>query len=108
MPMTSSRRCRSTSCASNVARAAMPRLRSCRSTIRSRLMGPDAQLHIDDQALAAFCERNHIRRLAFFGSILGSNFRPDSDIDILVEFETGHVPGFAFVGLQDELSQMIG
>ncbi len=71
-------------------------------------MRPEAQLLIDDQALAAFCERNHIRRLALFGSVLGSDFRPDSDVDILVEFEPGHVPGFAFTGLQDELSQMIG
>ncbi len=71
-------------------------------------MGPETQLHIDDQALAAFCERNHIRWLAFFGSVLGSDFRPDSDVDILVEFEPGHVPGFAFARLQDELSQMIG
>jgi uncharacterized protein len=68
----------------------------------------DDQLHIDDQALASFCERNHIRRLAFFGSVLGSNFRPDSDVDVLVEFEPGHVPGYAFAGLQDELSEMIG
>ena len=71
-------------------------------------MGPEAQLLIDDQALAAFCERNYIRRLSLFGSVLGSDFRPDSDVDILVEFEPGHVPGFAFAGLQDELSQMIG
>jgi uncharacterized protein len=71
-------------------------------------MRPEAQLLIDDQALAAFCEQNHIRRLAFFGSVLGSDFRPDSDVDILVEFEPGHVPGFAFAGLQEELSQMIG
>jgi predicted nucleotidyltransferase len=40
--------------------------------------------------------------------VLGSDFRPDSDVDILVEFEPGRVPGFAFAGLQDELSQMIG
>jgi predicted nucleotidyltransferase len=71
-------------------------------------MRPETQLRIDDQALAAFCERNHIRRLAFFGSVLGSNFRSDSDVDILVEFEPGHVPGLAFAGLQDELSEMIG
>src|SRR3979490_1713472 len=70
-------------------------------------MRPEAQLLIDDQALAAFCERNHIRRLALFGSVLGSDFRPDSDVDILVEFEPGHLPGFAFAGLQDELSEMI-
>lgn len=71
-------------------------------------MRPEAQLLIDDRALAAFCERNHIRRFAFFGSVLGSDFRPDSDVDVLVEFEPGHVPGFAFAGPQIELSQMIG
>ena len=73
-----------------------------------RFLRPEAQLLIDDQALAAFCERYHIRRLAFFGSVLGSDFRPDSDVDILVKFEPGHVPDFPFAGLQDELSQMIG
>ena len=71
-------------------------------------MRPEVQIAIDDQALAAFCERNHIRLLAFFGSVLRADFRADSDVDILVEFEPGHVPGFAFAGLQDELSQLIG
>jgi len=65
-------------------------------------------IQIDDTALAAFCQRNHIRWLGFFGSILRPDFRVDSDIDVLVEFEVGHVPGFAFVGLQDELSQLLG
>ena len=102
------RRYRSTSCASTKPPAAAQPLRSCRSTIKPRLMHPEAQLLIDDQALAAFCERNHIRLLAFFGSVVGSDFRPDSDVDILVEFEPGHVPGCAFAGLQDELSQMLG
>jgi uncharacterized protein with HEPN domain len=40
--------------------------------------------------------------------VLGSDFRSDSDVDILVEFESGQVPGFAFAGLQDELSQVFG
>jgi uncharacterized protein len=71
-------------------------------------MPPETAIQIDDQTLAAFCQRNHIRRLSFFGSVLGSDFRPDSDVDILVEFERGHVPGFAFAGLQDELSEIIG
>ena len=56
--------------------------------------------------LAEFCRRNHILRLALFGSILREDFRPDSDIDVLVEFEPGHVPGFGFIRLQDELSAL--
>lgn len=66
------------------------------------------RIPIDEAALAAFCQRNHIRWLAFFGSVLRPDFRSDSDVDILVEFETGHVPGFAFVDLQDELSLLLG
>ena len=58
--------------------------------------------------LAEFCRRNHILRLALFGSILREDFRPDSDIDVLVEFEPGHVPGLRFIRLQDELSTLFG
>jgi predicted nucleotidyltransferase len=58
--------------------------------------------------LAEFCRRNHILKLALFGSILREDFRPDSDIDVLVEFEPGHVPGFGFIRLQDELSALFG
>lgn len=55
-----------------------------------------------------FCQRNHIRRLAIFGSTLRSDFRPESDIDVLVEFEAGHTPGFGFITMQDELSSILG
>jgi predicted nucleotidyltransferase len=65
-------------------------------------------IRVDDGEMAAFCRRSHVRRLAFFGSVLRSDFRPDSDIDILIEFEPGHVPGLAFFALQDELGQMLG
>ena len=58
--------------------------------------------------MIAFCQRHHIRKLALFGSVLRDDFRPDSDVDVLVEFESGHVPGFAFFGMQDELSQLLG
>lgn len=60
------------------------------------------------EGIAEFCRRHHIRRLALFGSALRSDFRPDSDIDLLVEFETGYVPGLKFFLLQDELSNMLG
>ena len=63
---------------------------------------------VDKRRLARFCRRNHIRKLAFFGSVLRDDFRPDSDVDVLVEFEPGHVPGFAFFALQDELSSLLG
>jgi predicted nucleotidyltransferase len=56
-----------------------------------------------------FCRRNHIRRLSFFGSILRDDFGPDSDIDVLVEFEPGHVPGLIrLAGMELELSQLLG
>jgi hypothetical protein len=58
--------------------------------------------------LIEFCQRHYIRRLAVFGSALRDDFRPESDIDILVEFEPGHTPGFAFFGIQDELSDILG
>jgi hypothetical protein len=63
---------------------------------------------IPEDQLAAFCRRHHIRKLALFGSILRDDFGPDSDVDVLVEFEPGHTPGFAFFDMQDELSQMLG
>ncbi|MFN0052845.1 MAG: nucleotidyltransferase family protein [Planctomycetales bacterium] len=43
--------------------------------------------------IADFCRRHHVRKLSFFGSVLGQDFRPDSDVDVLVEFEAGHTPG---------------
>jgi predicted nucleotidyltransferase len=58
--------------------------------------------------VAAFCRRHHIRRLSLFGSVLRSDFRPDSDVDVLVEFEPGYVPGLAFFGMEEELSQILG
>ena len=63
---------------------------------------------IDRQQIAKFCKKNHIRKLALFGSVLREDFRPDSDIDILVEFEEGHIPGFAFFSLQSELAEILG
>jgi predicted nucleotidyltransferase len=61
------------------------------------------------QAIAEFCQGRHIRKLALFGSVLREDFRPDSDIDVLVEFEPGHVPGFFHLfDLQEELSAIVG
>jgi uncharacterized protein len=66
------------------------------------------RITIDRQRLAEFCRNNHISKLALFGSILRDDFRPDSDIDVLVEFEPGHVPGLKFFALERELSELLG
>jgi uncharacterized protein len=66
------------------------------------------RITVDRQRLAEFCRNNHIRKLALFGSILRDDFRPDSDIDVLVEFEPGHVPGLKFFALESELSELLG
>ncbi len=65
--------------------------------------------HIDRDALTDFCRRNHIRRMSLFGSALKGALRADSDIDLLVEFEQGHVPGLiTLAGMEDELSARLG
>jgi len=66
------------------------------------------RIRVSQEQLAEFCRRHHIRRLALFGSVLRSDFGPDSDIDVLVEFEPGFVPGLSFFALEEELSQLIG
>lgn len=63
---------------------------------------------VDRAKLAEFCRRRHIRKLAFFGSVLRDDFRPDSDVDVLVEFEAGHVPGLDFFAMEAELSEILG
>ncbi|MGY5875689.1 MAG: nucleotidyltransferase family protein [Candidatus Thorarchaeota archaeon] len=61
------------------------------------------------EALSKLCRSHHIRRLSIFGSALREDFGPESDIDILVEFELGHVPGFfGLIHIQDELSELFG
>ena len=64
-------------------------------------------LAIDRDAVSAFCQRHHITRLALFGSVLRDDFGSDSDIDVLVEFQSGHVPGFKFVTIERELSALL-
>ena len=63
-------------------------------------------LIIPKDRIADFCRRYHIRRLAVFGSALRDDFGPDSDVDVLVEFELGHVPGF--FGLSDMELELSG
>ena len=65
------------------------------------------KITIQKEKVAEFCRRHHIRKLALFGSVLREDFAPDSDIDVLVEFEPGHVPGLALIRMQDELSELL-
>lgn len=63
----------------------------------------------DREALASFCRRNGIRRLSLFGSRLRGTARPDSDVDLLVEFEPDRIPGLLEIaGMEIELSEMLG
>ena len=55
-----------------------------------------AEVGLNPHQLAAFCQKHHIRSLAFFGSVVREDFRGHSDIDVLVEFEPAHIPGFDF------------
>ena len=67
------------------------------------------RLNLDEAILARFCEQHHIRRLALFGSQIKGTARPDSDIDLLVEFEPEHIPGLlGIAGMELELSDMLG
>jgi hypothetical protein len=66
------------------------------------------RIDVPRDRLADFCRHHHIRRMAFFGSVLRDDFRPDSDVDVLVEFESGKTPGFAFFAMEDELSGILG
>ena len=73
--------------------------------IMNGIMSP--QISIDRDAVSAFCRRHHIKRLALFGSVLREDFGPESDIDVLVEFQAGHVPGLKFVSIERELSGLL-
>lgn len=67
-----------------------------------------SQITIDQDGIADFCRRHHIRRLSLFGSVLRDDFRPDSDVDVLVEFDPGHTPGLDFFSMEEELSRIMG
>jgi predicted nucleotidyltransferase len=71
-------------------------------------MAEQLALDIPQEEIAAFCRRHHIRRLALFGSVLRGDLQPDSDIDVLVEFDPEHIPGLAFFSMQQELSHILG
>ena len=60
-------------------------------------------------AMSDFCRRNHVRRLALFGSVLNGTARPDSDVDFLVEFDPTNTPGLLGIArMEAELSRLLG
>lgn len=72
------------------------------SNLRQNVTIPEKELEI-------FSHRHHIQKLAFFGSVLGHKFGPDSDIDVLVEFDPKHIPGLVrFIEMEMELSDIMG
>ena len=67
------------------------------------------KITVPQKRIAEFCEKHGIRTLSFFGSVLRDDFNPDSDIDVLVEFEIDQVPGFiGLAGMESELSEILG
>ncbi|MBM3215506.1 nucleotidyltransferase family protein [Candidatus Poribacteria bacterium] len=68
----------------------------------------DAAIDLPMAEIEAFCRRHRIRRLALFGSVIRDDFTPDSDVDVLVEFEPGARVGLAFFSMQRELSEILG
>jgi predicted nucleotidyltransferase len=76
---------------------------------RSEAMRGRAKIPIPREQVIEFCRRHHIRKLSLFGSVLRDDFRPDSDVDVLVEFEPDHIPGLIrFAGMELELSDILG
>ncbi len=69
---------------------------------------PKPKIEIPTDKIADFCRRHHIRRLSIFGSVLREDFRPDSDADVLIEFEPEAQVGFiALSQMQRELSELL-
>ena len=64
------------------------------------------KIRVPRKKLEEFCSRNHIHKLAFFGSVLRDDFGPESDIDVLVKFEPGKTPGLAFFGMAEDLGKI--
>lgn len=66
-------------------------------------------IEVPKEEIVAFCRRHHICKLAFFGSVLRDDFTPESDVDVLVEFEPGARVGLiGFAGMEIELNRLLG
>ncbi len=67
-----------------------------------------AAIRIDKEKIAEICRRYHIQKLSFFGSVLRNDFSPDSDVDVLVQYQPGQVVGFEVFDIEKELSALFG
>ncbi len=67
-----------------------------------------ARILVDQPRIAAFCRRHGVARLALFGSAIRDDFQSNSDVDVLVEFEPGRVPGLTFFAMEDDLAEILG
>lgn len=66
-------------------------------------------IEVDQERVGAFCRKHHITRLALFGSVLTDRFGPDSDVDVLFEYDSDHVPSlFDVVRMERELAEILG
>ncbi len=77
-------------------------------TLNNKTSSFRAKMTLPTDRIAALCEKYHIDRLSLFGSITRDDFSPDSDVDVLVEFQPGKTPGLRFFTIQDDLSQLLG
>ena len=72
-------------------------------------MTKGTQIELPQERIKEFCKRHHIRKLSLFGSALRDDFSPESDLDILVEFDPAHIPGFIrLAGMEIELTEILG
>lgn len=69
----------------------------------------DMPIHIDQERIAEFCRKHHLVKLALFGSVLTDRFGPESDVDVLFEYDPQHVPSlFDVAAMEEELSEILG
>ena len=72
-------------------------------------MSASKNLNVPQGKIAEFCKRNHIRKLSLFGSAVRGDYSPESDLDVLVEFEPARIPGLIkLAGMEIELSEIFG
>ena len=73
------------------------------------IMKQKINVEIPREKIMEFCKQNHITRLSLFGSALRNDFKEDSDIDLLVEFDSNHIPGLIrLAGMEIELTEILG
>ena len=66
-----------------------------------------ARIHIPHEEIAEICRRYRVQRLALFGSVIRDDFTPESDVDVLVQYEPGHAGGFEFFDMRYELIDVL-